>query len=79
MTAPQIVLDLAASVNGGTPLAWHEYDDHWTIVMEDGRKIHFAKNAGAPSKPQHELTVQDHREETTEEKPPRRHPPRRDK
>ncbi len=55
MTIPQIVLDLAATVNGGTPLAWHEYDDHWTIVMQDGRKMHFAKNAAAVNKPQHEV------------------------
>lgn len=79
MTMPQIVLDLAATVNGGTPLAWHEYDDHWTIIMQDGRKMHFAKNAAAVQKPQHELTVQDHKEPAVDQNPPRRHPPRRDK
>ncbi|HEY6008409.1 MAG TPA: hypothetical protein VIU40_08810 [Geobacteraceae bacterium] len=47
--APQIVIDLAASVNG-EPLAWKEYDDHWNIVMTDGRKYAFRKDAPLPRK-----------------------------
>jgi hypothetical protein len=39
---PEIVTRLAATV-GGTVLAWHEYDDHFVIVMVDGRKIIFGK------------------------------------
>jgi hypothetical protein len=44
MSAPKIVLDLSASVGGGTPLAWKEYDDKWVIVVADGRKFTFKKD-----------------------------------
>jgi len=45
MDTPQIVLELSASVNGGYPTAWKEYPDRWVIVVADGRKFTFPKNA----------------------------------
>ena len=42
LDAPATVLALAAAA-GAIPLAWHEYPDRWVIVMQDGRKLRFAK------------------------------------
>ncbi len=64
--APRIVVQLAATV-GGTPMKWREDDDHWIIIMTDGRKYHFKKT---DSKPRHEETVADVKPGVLETKQP---------
>jgi hypothetical protein len=56
MTTPDIITRLAASV-GGIVLAWREYDDHFTVVMMDGRKMTFRKND--PSQPRNTMQPTD--------------------
>ncbi len=69
---PQIVQELAASA-GGTPIAWKEYDDHFAIVMEDGRKLTFQKaRSSAVSKPRLQQTLDDFKEHVGEDKPKRK-------
>ncbi len=45
MHIPPIIQQLAATA-GGTPIAWKEYDHHYVIVFEDGRKLAFRKSIG---------------------------------
>ncbi len=40
MHIPPIIQQLAATA-GGTPIAWKEYEHHYVIVFEDGRKLTF--------------------------------------
>ena len=47
---PTIVLELASRAKG-TPIAWKEYPDGWTIVFEDGRKLQFKRKGEATSPP----------------------------
>jgi hypothetical protein len=47
-------------------LKWYEYDDHFTVVLEDGRKITYKK--ADPEKPRHELTPADIKEHTGPDK-----------
>jgi hypothetical protein len=42
-TAPQIVVDLAASVGLTEALKWREEDTHFIIIANDGRKFTFQK------------------------------------
>jgi hypothetical protein len=57
---PEIVMQLSASVSGGTPIAWKEYDDKWVIVVADGRKYTFKKND--PELPRRLETVASYKE-----------------
>lgn len=81
MDAPPIVMHLARSVNGAPPLAWKEYDDHFVIVMSDGRKYTFAKKN--PELPRHKTELDDMKEPVDRAEIPQplhqRKPPRRDK
>ncbi len=44
MGAPLIVEQLAASVSG-VPMKWREEEGYWVIIMTDGRKYRFPRNA----------------------------------
>ena len=43
MSAPDIVVQLAASVSG-IPMKWREEDNYFVIIMTDGRKYRFPKD-----------------------------------
>ena len=66
MDAPAIIQQLATQA-GGTPIAWKEFDDHFVIVFEDGRKLTFQK--ADPAQTRRTMTPANVKEHVGQDKP----------